>query len=93
MIMNLIENRNFNKQSLGGAGLPATVDLTRFKRYCHNIYDYRVALDRNEPNPLDQEKVVWFLQPKSYNMDAFYANVGLRLQDKPIDPNYKDMTS
>ena len=73
--------------------MPATVDLTRFKRYCHNIYDYRVALDRNEPNPLDQEKVVWFLQPKSYNMDAFYANVGLRLQDKPIDPNYKDMTS
>lgn len=37
MIMDLIENKNFNKRSLGG---PALNDLKLFKKYCYPLYEY-----------------------------------------------------
>ena len=36
--MEIIGNNNFNKKSLGGPGLPETVDLNRFKAVCDSLY-------------------------------------------------------
>jgi len=38
MIMEIILGENFNKKSLGGPGLPDTVDLNRFKAVCDSLY-------------------------------------------------------
>jgi len=38
MIMEIILGENFNKKSLGGSGLPNTVDLTQFKAACDSLY-------------------------------------------------------
>ena len=46
MIMEIILGENFNKKSLGGPGLPKTVDLNRFKAVCDSLYQFRKDLDR-----------------------------------------------
>ena len=39
MVVDLIENRNFNKMSLGGPNLN---DLTRFNKFMASAYQYNV---------------------------------------------------
>ena len=87
MIMDLAQNINFNKRSLGGPSLPSSVDLTRFKKYCYSLYDY---IDKDIE--LEDAKVMWYLKPFKFNMVDFEDAVKRRLQDKPINPNYKEMT-
>jgi hypothetical protein len=36
--------------------------------------------------------VVWFIEPKEYDMQAFYRNIGLRLQEKEPEPGFTQMT-
>ena len=74
MIMDLAQNINFNKRSLGGPSLPSSVDLTRFKKYCYPLYDYV-----NKDIPLDEPKVVWYLKPFDFNMVDFEDAVKRRL--------------
>ena len=79
MIMEIINRENFNKKSLGGPGLPDTVDLTRFKAVCDSLYQFRKDLDGGRVDSEVYGKVVWFIEPRDYDMDAFYRNIGLRL--------------
>ena len=90
--MEIILGENFNKKSLGGPGLPKTVDLNRFKAVCDSLYQFRKDLDRGQVNAEIYEKVVWFIEPKEYDMQAFYRNIGLRLQGEDKEPGFTQMT-
>jgi hypothetical protein len=37
--------------------------------------------------------MVWFIEPKEYDMQAFYRNIGLRLQGNSTEPGFTQMTT
>lgn len=89
MLMDLIENNNFNKKSLGG---PSLNDLTRFKNYCYPLYEYRRILQQDGVIPFDTPKVVWFIKPQSYDIKDFENQVKRRLNDEAIQQAYTEMS-
>jgi hypothetical protein len=57
MIVDLIENRNFNKMSLGGPNLN---DLSRFNKYITSIYEYNLFYKRFGFVPYNNGIIQWW---------------------------------
>ena len=68
LINELIQDTNFNKKSLGGPGLD---DLTLFKKYIYNYYDYATVLAETGQPPFEDKKILWQVRPGEYDREAF----------------------
>ena len=90
LINELIEGSNFNFKSLGGPGLD---DLTLFKKYTHNLYDFEKVLDETGEPPFLENKVLWHIKPGEYDRDAFDQQILKILNGaKSVDAGYSDFT-
>ena len=90
LLMDLIEKYNFNPKSIGGPNLD---DLTNFRKNCESLY-YKRTPDKSQNVPSDDrnDKSFWLIKPEPYNVEQYEKQVLLRLNGKPIDKNYTEMS-
>ena len=60
LIVDLINNKNFDKKSLGG---PKLDNLERFWEYSDSLYTYQKYLKDHGKPPYEENKVLWYVRP------------------------------
>ena len=82
LIVDLIERKNFNRESLVNPDVDDPKEaLERFRLYCDQGYNFQIQYDAEKDEwPYEERKVHWHLKPEPIeDEDEFYEQIWRRL--------------